>query len=160
MTSYTRWLEAVVVKGRENQEVYVTFSRGSSAFGWNRKSAFQSMFPKNRPISDCEAGTLFGCTVGHKSTSRRGLNAFHWRNSAGCSALSRSRMRMEMSFTKRLCPSERTSARESTGCRDCEINARTDWKIKLVSIERSKRRRVVALTFTIKTQPKTKGARN
>ncbi len=26
VTSYTRWLEAVIVKGTENQEVYVTFS--------------------------------------------------------------------------------------------------------------------------------------
>ncbi len=26
VASYTRWLEAVVVKGAENQEVYVTFS--------------------------------------------------------------------------------------------------------------------------------------
>jgi hypothetical protein len=26
LTSYTRWLEAVIVKGTENQEVYVTFS--------------------------------------------------------------------------------------------------------------------------------------
>jgi Initiator Replication protein len=33
-----------------------------------------------------------------------------------------------------------------------EINAKTDLKIKLVSIERSKHRRVVALNFTIKTQ--------
>src|SRR5580704_1582561 len=27
VTSYTRWLESVQVKGTENQEVYVTFSR-------------------------------------------------------------------------------------------------------------------------------------
>ena len=33
-----------------------------------------------------------------------------------------------------------------------KINANTDLKIKLVSIERSKHRRVVALNFTIKTQ--------
>jgi hypothetical protein len=33
-----------------------------------------------------------------------------------------------------------------------EINAKTDLKIKLVSIERSKHRRVVALKFTITTQ--------
>jgi hypothetical protein len=26
VTSYTRWLEAVIVKGTDNQEVYVTFS--------------------------------------------------------------------------------------------------------------------------------------
>lgn len=39
-----------------------------------------------------------------------------------------------------------------------EINAKTDLKIKLVSIERSKHRRVVALDFTIKTQAVPKGA--
>jgi plasmid replication initiation protein len=33
-----------------------------------------------------------------------------------------------------------------------EINAKTDLKIKMASIERSKQRRVVALTFAIKTQ--------
>jgi hypothetical protein len=33
-----------------------------------------------------------------------------------------------------------------------EINAKTDLKIKLASIERSKQRRVVALGFAIKTQ--------
>jgi plasmid replication initiation protein len=33
-----------------------------------------------------------------------------------------------------------------------EINTKTDLKIKLVSIERSKHRRVVALNFTIKAQ--------
>jgi plasmid replication initiation protein len=39
-----------------------------------------------------------------------------------------------------------------------EINAKTNLKIKLASIERSKQRRVVALNFTIKTQPIPKGA--
>ena len=34
-----------------------------------------------------------------------------------------------------------------------EINKKTDLGIKLDSIERSKHRRVVALTFAIKTQP-------
>jgi plasmid replication initiation protein len=37
---------------------------------------------------------------------------------------------------------------------------KTDLKIKLNSIERSKHRRVVALTFAIKTQAIPKGARN
>jgi Initiator Replication protein len=34
-----------------------------------------------------------------------------------------------------------------------EVNAKTDLKIKLASIERLKHRRVVALNFMIKTQP-------
>jgi plasmid replication initiation protein len=38
-----------------------------------------------------------------------------------------------------------------------EINAKTDLKINLVSIERSKHRRVVAFDFAIKTQPISKG---
>jgi plasmid replication initiation protein len=39
-----------------------------------------------------------------------------------------------------------------------EVNAKTDLKIKLVSTERLKQRRVVALNFTIKTQAIPKGA--
>jgi plasmid replication initiation protein len=39
-----------------------------------------------------------------------------------------------------------------------EVNAKTDLKIKLASIDRLKQRRVVALNFTIKTQAMPKGA--
>jgi hypothetical protein len=39
-----------------------------------------------------------------------------------------------------------------------QINKKTDLRIKLASIERSRHRRVVALSFTIKTQPIPKGA--
>ena len=39
-----------------------------------------------------------------------------------------------------------------------EVNSKTDLKIKLASVERSKHRRVVALNFAIKTQPIPKGA--
>ena len=38
-----------------------------------------------------------------------------------------------------------------------EVNAKTDLKIKLASIDRLKKRRVVALNFTIKTQGIPKG---
>ena len=41
-----------------------------------------------------------------------------------------------------------------------EVNAKTDLKIKLASLQRSKHRRVVALDFTIKTQPIRKGQRD
>ena len=39
-----------------------------------------------------------------------------------------------------------------------EVNAKTDLKIKLASIDRLKQRRVVALNFMIKTQGIPKGA--
>jgi Initiator Rep protein, WH2 len=41
-----------------------------------------------------------------------------------------------------------------------EVNAKTDLKIKLASIERLKHRRVVALNFAMKTQPIPKGQRD
>jgi plasmid replication initiation protein len=41
-----------------------------------------------------------------------------------------------------------------------EINAKTDLKIKLPSVQRSKHRRVVDLNFTIKTQRIPKGERD
>ncbi len=45
-------------------------------------------------------------------------------------------------------------------CRIAQINKKTDFQIKLAAIERSKHRRVVALKFTIKTQPIPKGERD
>jgi hypothetical protein len=41
-----------------------------------------------------------------------------------------------------------------------EVNMKTDLKIKVASIQRSKHRRVDALSFTIKTQPIPKGRGN
>ena len=41
-----------------------------------------------------------------------------------------------------------------------EVNAKTDLKIKFASLQRSKHRCVVALDFTIKTQPIRKGQRD
>jgi hypothetical protein len=41
-----------------------------------------------------------------------------------------------------------------------EVNAKTDLKIKLASLQRSKHRRVIALDFAIKTQPIRKGQRD
>jgi hypothetical protein len=44
--SYTRWLEAVIVKGTENQEVYVTFSPQFERISLETKSAFRVIFPR------------------------------------------------------------------------------------------------------------------
>ena len=50
--SYTRWLEAVIVKGTENQEVYVTFSPQFERIWLETKKRLSGMFPENRPISN------------------------------------------------------------------------------------------------------------
>ena len=43
---YTRWLEAVIVKGTENQEIYVTFSPHSSAWLESKKRLPKYVFRK------------------------------------------------------------------------------------------------------------------
>jgi hypothetical protein len=47
---------------------------------------------------------------------------------------------------------------ENAGCRNSEDQREDGLEDQLVSIERSKYRRVVAFNFTIKTQPIAKGA--
>jgi hypothetical protein len=49
--SFTRWLSSVETIESENEEVFVTFGRSSSAFGWNPRNVFRSTFPGNRLIS-------------------------------------------------------------------------------------------------------------
>ena len=59
ITSYTRWVEAVQVRGAENQEVYLTFSPSFQRIWLESKKRLLSMFPRNRPIWDCEANIRF-----------------------------------------------------------------------------------------------------
>ena len=53
---------------------------------------------------------------------------------------------------RRPCRSGRTFQKRALDVAIAQVNAKTDLKIKVASIERSKHRRVVALTFAIKTQ--------
>ena len=51
VTSYTRWLECVQVRGAESQEVYVTFSpRFEQIWLESKKRLPEHTLPKNRPI--------------------------------------------------------------------------------------------------------------
>ena len=68
-------------------------------------------------------------------------------------------MRREtFTLRKRLCPSRANFQQRALDVALAEVNSKTDLKIKLASIERSKYRRVVALNLTIKTQAIPKGA--
>ena len=70
VTSYTRWLEAVIVKGTENQEVYVTFSPLFERIWLESKKRLPEYVSESRPISDSGANIRFAFTTGRKSTSR------------------------------------------------------------------------------------------
>jgi hypothetical protein len=74
ITSYTRWVEAVQVRGTENLEVYLTFS----------------------PRFDYEANIRFAFTIGPKNMPRSGANACRWTDFEKCWASNRSGTRPEI----------------------------------------------------------------
>jgi hypothetical protein len=65
---------------------------------------------------------------------------------------------METSFRSRQLPIWANFRQRALDVAIAEIKNKTNLKIKLVSIERSKHRRVAALNITIKTQAIPKGA--
>ncbi len=85
ITSYTRWLEAVIVKGTENQEVFVTFS---PQFGriWleskKRLSEYAAEQPANIGIRSQYSIRLHSWAQKHVSVVR---SVFLWSSSEKCS---------------------------------------------------------------------------
>ena len=89
VTSYTRWLESVQVKGAQDQEVYVTFSPLFERIWLESKNRLREDVAQNQPTWDFEANMLCGCTLGRKRTLGLALRTFHWSSSGKCSDWSR-----------------------------------------------------------------------
>jgi hypothetical protein len=113
ITSYTRWVDAVQVRGAENQEVYLMLSPWFEHI-WveSKKRLYWSIWPRSRPLLDCAASTLFACTVGRKTTSRPAPSAFLWNSFERCSGWIRQAMLTEILSGERHYRSGRTSASE------------------------------------------------
>ena len=69
-TSYTRWLEAVQVRGADNQEVYLTFSPRFERIWLESKKRLPEYVSRNRPTWACGANMHSDFMVGPKSTPR------------------------------------------------------------------------------------------
>jgi hypothetical protein len=112
ITSYTRWLEAVQVKGADNREVLLNIQSALRAHLAGVKEAPSGIYGTGQPILDFEANILCVFTVGQKSMSRREPKAFRLKSCEKFLAWSRSKMRPEMSFKKRPCWSGRIFGKE------------------------------------------------
>jgi plasmid replication initiation protein len=152
VTSYTRWLEAVIVKGTENQEVYVTFSPQFERI-WLESKKRLPEYASHKPAN-------------LELRSRYSIRFYDWAKKyveAGTKTASLEELRRVLGLES-VKDAEGNVIREApmpvwANLRQraldvaiLEINTKTDLRIKLVSIERSKHRRVVALSFLIKTQ--------
>jgi plasmid replication initiation protein len=152
VTSYTRWVESVLLKEGENQEVYVTFSLRFEHLWLESKKrlpAIMKQKPANSRLRSKSALRLYGCAnkyldAGSKSISLEDLRTVLDLQSikdADGNVIKETPIPIWANFKQRALD---TAIRE--------INAKTDLRIKVASIERSAHRRVVALTFAIKAQ--------
>jgi plasmid replication initiation protein len=152
VTSYTRWVDAVQVRGAENQEVYVTFSpRFERIWLESKKRLLECVAkkPANIGLRSRYALRLYSwakkyVTIGTKRISleqlRKVLGLESVRDAAG-NFIRKAPLPVWANLRQRALE---TAIRE--------INEKTDLNISLASLERSSHRRVTRLIFAIKTQ--------
>jgi Initiator Replication protein len=129
ITSYTRWVEAVQVRGAENREVYLPFSPRFERIWLESKKRLPEYIaeqPANIGLRSQYALRLYNWA---QSTSRQALCTFHWRSFEKCSDWSRLRARLEISSRKHPCSSGRTSAREPWMSRSRRSMRRRTYKL-------------------------------
>jgi plasmid replication initiation protein len=152
LTSYTRWIESVQLKEGENQEVYVTFSpRFERIWLESRKRLpdYMEQKPANTGLRSQYALRLYSWAKKYVGDGTKSISLEELRRVFGLESIKDAEGNL---IHEAPMPVWANFQQRALGVATAEVNAKTDLKIKVVSIERSKHRRVVALTFAIKTQ--------
>jgi plasmid replication initiation protein len=148
LTSYTRWLEFVQVKEGPEPEVCVAFSpRFERIWLESRKRLAEYMEQKpanTRPRSQY-ALRLYSWAKKYVEDGARTISLEELRRVLGLESIKDAEGNVIRSALAGLGEFQQRALDVAI----LEINTKTDLKIKLASIERSKHRRVVALTFAI-----------
>jgi plasmid replication initiation protein len=157
LTSYTRWIESVQLKEGENQEVYVTFSpRFERVWLESRKRLpdYMEQKPANTGLRSQYALRLYSWAKKYVGDGTESISLENLRSVFGLEPVKDADGNV---IKEAPLPIWANFQQRALGVALAEVNSKTDLKIKLASIERSKHRRVVALNFAIKTQPIRKG---
>jgi len=158
LTSYTRWIESVQLKEGENQKVYVTFSpRFERIWLESRKRLpdYMEQKPGNAALRSHYALRLYGWAKKYAEDGAKTISLEELRRVFGLESVKDTEGNVIKEAPLPVWANFQQRALE-VALR--EVNKKTDLKIKLASVERSKHRRVVALNFTIKTQAIPKAA--
>jgi plasmid replication initiation protein len=152
LTSYTRWLESVQLKEGENQEVYVAFSPRFERIWLESKKRlpeYVAKKPANTGLRSQYALRLYGWAKKRVESGTMSISLEDLRKVLGLESIKDVEGNVIQDPPLPIWANFRQRAFDVA---IAEINKKTDLGIKLSSIERSKHRRVVALTFAIKTQ--------
>jgi Initiator Replication protein len=157
MTSFTRWLEAVQVIGSENQEVYVTFSPLFERIWLESKKRLPEYVanePANIGLRSQYALRLYGWAKKWASVGTKRISLEDLRKVLGLESVKGAEGTIIQEAALSLWANFRQRALDTAMV---EITKKTDLKIAIESMERSKHRRVTAVIFAIKEQTVPKG---
>jgi plasmid replication initiation protein len=149
LISYTRWLEAVIVKGTENQEVCVTFSPQFERIWLESKKHLPDHVakePANIGLRSQYSIRLYAWAKKFVGTKRISLEEL--RRVLGLESV-KDAGKIIQEAPLSLWANFRQRALDPA---ILEINKKTDLKIAVESLERENHRRVAAVTFAIEEQ--------
>jgi plasmid replication initiation protein len=160
LTSYTRWLEFVQVKEGPKPAVYVAFSpRFERIWLESRKRLpeYMEQKPANTGLRSQYALRLYSWAKKYLEEGARTISLEELRRVFGLESIKDAEGNV---IKEAPMPVWANFQQRALGVAIAEINKKTDLKINLSSIERSKHRRVVALNFTIEAQAIPKAPRD
>jgi hypothetical protein len=152
VTSYTRWLESVQARGAENPEVYLTFSPSFERIWLESKKRlpeYVSQKPANLGLRSQYAIRLYGWAKTNVSDGKKRISLEQLRKVLGLESVKGAEGNI---IQKAPLPVWANLRQRALDTAIAEITKKTDLRIKLESLERSKHRRVTSVTFSIEEQ--------
>jgi plasmid replication initiation protein len=152
VTSYTRWLEAVIVKGTENREVYVMFSPFFERIWLESKKhlpEYVAKEPGNIGLRSQYSIRLYAWAKKFASVGKKRISLEDLRKVLGLASVKDAEGSVIQDPPLPIWANFRQRALDPP---ILEINNKTDLKIAIEALERSKHRRVTAVTFSIEEQ--------
>jgi plasmid replication initiation protein len=152
VTSYTRWLESVQVKGTENQKVYVTFSPRFGRIWLESKKhlpAHVAKEPANIGLRSRYSIRLYGWAKKDGPVGKKRISLEDLRKVLGVESVEDVDGKVIKEPPLSLWANFRQRALDPA---ILEVNNKTDLKVTIEGLERAKHRRVAFVIFSIKEQ--------
>jgi plasmid replication initiation protein len=152
ITSYTRWVDAVQVRGAENQQVYLTFSSRFERIWLDSKKRlldYVAQKPGHMGLRSRYALRLYSWAEKYVTAGTKHISLEQLRKVLGLDSVTDADGNVIREAPLQVWANLRQRALDPA---IAEINKKTDLTILLESLGRSKHRRVTTLSFAIKAK--------
>ena len=159
ITSYTRWVDAVQVRGTENPEIYLTFSPRFEHI-WLELKKLLPLYLSDRPsklrLRSQYSLRLYNWAKKYATVGSKRVTLDRLRKVLGLESIRDADGNMIQEAPLPVWANLRQRALDTA---IAEINKKTDLLISLEELGRSRHRRITTLTFAIKAQELHNGAK-